>query len=485
MRRLFYISSFLLLIVGIACRKDKGLTIYGNYPNEVGKIVVTQCATSGCHNDASALASNGLNLTTWDNLFEGSNSGSAVIPYSSKFSSLCYFINTYAELGPINYPTMPLNLKKLTKTEVETIKNWIDAGAPDINGNVKWADNLSRKKMYVANQGCDVVTVFDSETQLPMRYIEVGADPNTIEVPHMVKVSHDSKYWYVVFTNSNILQKFSCEDDKLIATVSLGANYDWNTLIISDDDTRAYCAAWTTNGHVAAVDLTQMKLIRNYGGFSYPHGVGLNANNDFLYVTGQSGNFIYKLDTAFNNITQISLNGAPPSSSSSLDPHELLLSPDKNYFYITCQKSNEIRVLDIASETVVQNLPTGTYPLELSIYNNSRLFVTCELDTSNGANGSIEVFNIVPNVVSVSTNTLSSFTNVKVGALPHGLAVDPNKKLLYVASRNINANGPVPHHTAICNGRNGFVSYIDVNTLQVKSKKTELSVDPYSVTYRK
>ncbi|HRD39221.1 MAG TPA: hypothetical protein PLC65_11360, partial [Bacteroidia bacterium] len=125
---------------------------------------------------------------------------------------------------------MPINGEKLSKEEVQTIKNWIDAGAPDVNGNVKWADNPNRKKLYVINQGCDVVTVFDSETQLPMRIVDVGVDPNNIESPHMVKVSPDGQYWYVVFTNSDKMQKFRCSDDQLVATVSLGANYDWNTM---------------------------------------------------------------------------------------------------------------------------------------------------------------------------------------------------------------------------------------------------------------
>ncbi len=472
-------SLYILISIGLfftSCLKDKGLSIYGNYPNEVGKIMVNQCATSGCHNDISYPAANGLNLSTWENLFKGSSSGSPIIPFSSRFSSLCYFINTYADLGPVNLPTMPVNNTKLTREEVLTIKNWIDEGAPDINGKIKWSENPGRKKLYVINQGCDVVTVFDSETQLPIRYIDVGNDPNVIESPHMIKVSPDGNYWYVVFTNNNILQKFSCSDDKLVGSVSLGSNYDWNTLIITDDSKKAFCVAWSANGRIASVDLTQMKLIRNFGGYTQAHGVALNGTNDTIYVTAQYGNYLFKLDTAFNNTDFISLNGLPVSGVSSLDPHEILLSPDKSKFYITCQKSNEIRVLDIATKSIVQVVPTGNYPLEMALHPTSnRLFVTCELDTTGGAKGSVEVIDI---------NTYAH-QNIKVGALPHGIAIDESKKLIYVASRNIYSNGPAPHHTAMCSGRNGFISFIDLTTLQVLKKKTEVSVDPYGVAYRK
>ncbi|MBK7816895.1 MAG: hypothetical protein IPJ60_04595 [Sphingobacteriaceae bacterium] len=143
-------TAYILLFISIlcfSCRKDKALANYGNYPNQVGKIISLKCATSGCHNDKSYKAASSLNLTTWADLFKGTNSGSAVIPFRSDFSSLCYFINTYPELGLTNSPTMPLNKPVLTKEEVTTIRDWIDAGAPDINGEIKWADNLNRKKL--------------------------------------------------------------------------------------------------------------------------------------------------------------------------------------------------------------------------------------------------------------------------------------------------------------------------------------------------
>lgn len=472
-----YLIPFIFLyLLFSSCRKDIGLNNYGNFPNEVGKIFVTQCATSGCHNDASYLAAAGLNLSSWDKLFNGSFSGSPIIPFSSKYSSLCYFIDAYNPLIPINNPTMPLNKKILNENEVTVIKNWIDAGAPAIDGKIKWSDNDSRKKMYVTNQGCDVVTVFDAETKLPMRFIEVGIDSVTIEVPHMIKISPDGKYWYVVFTNSNIIQKFSCADDKLIATTNIGSNYDWNTFIISDDGKRAYCVAWNSNGHIASVDLEQMKLIKNIGGFAYPHGVGLNAGNDTVYMTAQSGNFIFKLDSGLTSSQQISLDGLPPSSASSLNPHEFLISTDKQNFYITCSKSNELRVFNIASQIVTQIIPTGKTPLEMALSTqNNKLFVTCINDTTGGAKGSVEAINILN----------YSHQNIKVGAQPHGLAVDEDRQILYLLSRNLNSSGPAPHHTSVCGGRNGFVNFIDVNTLQILKQKTELSTDPYSAAYRK
>jgi hypothetical protein len=45
------------------------------------------------------------------------------------------------------------------------------------------------------------------------------------------------------------------------------------------------------------------------------------------------------------------------------------------------------------------------------------------------------------------------------------------------------SSGPAPHHTGNC-GRNGFVNYFDLNSMQLLDKKTEVASDPYSVSIR-
>jgi len=381
-----YLVSFILLVGSLFlfdCRKDKALANFGNYPNDIGKIMVLKCAVSGCHNNNSYMAAAGLNLSTWDDLFKGSNSGSPVIPFSSKYSSLCYFINTFtpdSTYGPINYPTMPYNAPRLSHDEYMSVKNWIDQGAPDVNGAVKWADNSSRKKIYVTNQGCDVVTVFDAATQLPIRYINVGRLPKYTESPHMVKVSPDGQYWYVIFTGSSYMQKYRCSDDAFMGEVNLSNFLDWNTFIMSDDGTKAYCVAWFSAGRIASVDLVNMRMINILFPLSFPHGVALSPNNDTLYVTAQQSNYIFKVDTSLMSYpTQsISLNGSPITNLSSLNPHEIVLSPDKQNYFITCLGSNEVRMFNIATQTVTKTFSVGTLPLEMSFTSKSkhRFYVT-------------------------------------------------------------------------------------------------------------
>lgn len=484
-RQCTYLLLTTLLLT--SCRKDVGEVNFGNYPGAVGKLVTTKCATSGCHNEKSYQAAANLNMSTWDDLFKGSNSGLSVIPYNSKFSYLCYFINTYADLGGINKPTMPINGAPLSRDEVNLMTQWINSGAPNAKGEVKWTGDPSRKKVYVVNQGCDVVTVIDSETQLPMRYIEVGNKSGS-DTPHSVRVSPDGKYWYVVFINNNIMQKFNCSDDSYVGDIPLtpkaaGINlsvdgFDWNTMVITSDGKKGYAVSWTQNGRVAAVDLVNRKLLHYLPNLNYPHGVALNASNDSVYVTAQTGNFISAIDTGFTQVNEYSLEPSQPVKyTSSLDMHDIILSSDGADLFITCQKTNEVRKFNLATHQVV-TIPTGRYPQEIAYSPSThQYFVSCPYDSLTFANsmGLVTQFNEQLSALPV---------NIKVGFQPHGIGVDENKKVLYVASRNILTNGPAPHHTNQCGGRNGFLNLIDLQSLQVLPKKYELSSDPYFVFAR-
>lgn len=479
----FLIFNFLIIISG--CKVDDIIVDESTaYPQEIGEIILTKCAVSGCHNNISKEAAAGLSLQTWNKMFEGGNSGAVTIPYTHGQSTLFLFSNTYSDLGVSVVPTMPIGAAPLSKQEMITLKKWIDDGAPDKNGIVKFSDNRNRKKVYIANQGCDLVAVLDEETNLIMRYVNVG-NSESIESPHMVRVSPDGKYWYVVFYAGSVVQKFNAIDDSYVGEAEIGYGA-WNTIAISADSKTAFAVDWSSNGRIACIDLETMALKTMYQGsglFIYPHGITIHPNQNYIYVTAQTGNFIYKInisDINFPEIDEISLApGESPSTISSLDPHESIFSPDLSSYYVSCQKSNEVRVMDALSDTLLKIIPTGEYPSEFSISeSNNYIFVSCPEDTSSFpelGHGCVTVINYLDNSV---------VTKIYAGYQPHGIAVDENKQIVYVANRNIYSSGPTPHHTTECGGRNGYMTIIDMNSLTLTNTKTELSVDPYSVVIR-
>jgi YVTN family beta-propeller protein len=496
MKRNVLIASFFLLAAGVSvifsCRKDEPAVDLeaSGFPSAVGKIILGKCATAGCHNDISYEANAGLNLSSWDKMFEGGRGGACVIPYRPDFSTCMFFVNNnYPEFGTSVEPRMPYQQDPLTHEEIKTLYDWIAAGAPNRNGQVKFADNPDRTKLYVTNQGCDEVAVIDAKTKLVMRYIHVG-NSGAVESPHMVKVSPDGHYWYVVFINGNAIQKYRTSDDSYVGEAPIGAG-SWNTFAITSDSKFAYVADWSSPGKIKYVDLTAMTVMQTYSGsglLDYPHGTAINPTNDTLWCGCNYGNFIYRIEvsdplspSAFDKIT---LDGLPPNGSNlTRNPHDMIFSPDGRKLFITCSKSNELRVLNAADTSIMGVIPTGEYPLEVALSTTTPYgFVTCEEDTTifpgPGKRGLVTVFNYL-------TNTFVA--NIDAGTFqPHGIAVDDVNGYIYVASRNISPNGPAPHHSGNCAGKNGFITIIDLHTFQkVGTFRTELSVDPYSIAIRR
>ena len=119
----------LLSLLLASCVKEKAIPDYKGFPKEVGEIFITECATTGCHNEASKGAASGLSLASWEALFAGGRNGADVIPFRDEFSLVSFYVNTYEDLGITLSPSMPFNKSPLSREQVKTIKDWINAGA--------------------------------------------------------------------------------------------------------------------------------------------------------------------------------------------------------------------------------------------------------------------------------------------------------------------------------------------------------------------
>ncbi len=474
------------------------ITADGNFPQDVARILVAKCAVSGCHNAASYHNASELRLDTWDALFDGGSSGAVVVPFNAENSPLLYFVNTNAANGPVATPTMPESTtafpqSPLTTAEYNTLKNWIASGAPDKNGNVAFSSNPdTRQKIYITQQGCDLLAVVDAEKHVVMRYIPIGASSARIESPHCVRAANDGMHLYASFLNGDYVQKIDTRTDQLAGNANVGslkANGSWNILYVAPADTAVVTSSWVGDGILAYLNSATMNVDagRTLGGGStlvYPHGITSNRTFDTFYVTAQYGNVIYKMSADGMMYKLLSLNGNPPSTSTDStitapNPHEILMAPDYTHYFVTCQTSNEVRVLDAHTDSVLAHVSVGTLPQEMAWSTTvPYLFVSCMEDAStvSGMRGSVYAINY---------NTLE--TTVIYGDFyqPHGLAVDDKNGLLYVVSTNANPAGPAPHHATACSGRAGWYSIYDLHTLQpINNKRYQLTVMPYSATAR-
>ncbi len=473
-----YIFCLIFFVSMTSCKHEEEVDTSAiensSYPLDVAEIIINKCATSGCHDNISKDAAAGLSLITWDDLFKGGNGGAVVVPYRPDQSILMYYVNHSNLLPyPSLSPAMPVNGTPLTEAELKTLQNWITAGAPDKTGFIKFSDDPFRRKYYVTNQGCDLVSIFDAKTNLVMRIVDVGATP-LIESPHNVKVAPDNLSWFVCFVGGSYFQQYSALDNTLYAQANIGVA-SWNTFVISNDGQKAYVVDFS-NGKLAIVDIPTMN-VQLINGFGNPHGSTLSANSDTLFLTAQLGSYLFKVPV--NDIVNyeiIDLWGNFPAPVAELEPHELIFTPDHTKYFVSCSESNEVRVLQTSNDSVIAAIPVGLLPVEFSLStSHPYLFVTCmdDIGATTSQRGSVVVINY-------ETNQL--IKTIYTGYQPHGIAVDEINNKVYVANRNANPNGPVPHHTSTCGGRNGYLTIIDMNTLQlIPGSSTEVSVDPYSI----
>jgi DNA-binding beta-propeller fold protein YncE len=462
-----------------ACRHDEVSPVHDNgYPEEIEAIVVNKCSNAGCHNLASHEAAAGLNLETWDRLFEGGRAGAVVIPYRPDFSTFCYYTNIDSSLGITLQPTMPYNASPLSTAEYLTIKNWITNGAPNNKGFVKFSDYQNKVKLYVSNRGCDVITIMDPESGLAMRYIDVGTSPS-MEGPCMVKVSPDKLYWYVIFNQGSTIQKFRTADNVKVGELQIGSGF-WSTLTITPDSKKAFVSDSDINGRILYTDLENMQLITTYqSGLRYPYGMCINSSGDMLYVTSQEGNYIYKINISnpvAPIISEVSLEtGVQVSILPTLNPHSILLSQDETRYYVTCKKSAELRVMQSVNDSLIGTFLTGSNPAEITASPDyPYVFISCL-----GVPGTNKLSEV--NVFDVNSNQL--LPEINAGHDSKGMVIHEGSSRMYVANRNVSAGGPDAHHAPVCAGKNGYITVIDLNTLQlIPDYKAELSVDPYHIS---
>lgn len=457
------------------------------YPLEVANIIVKKCATAGCHNEASYTGAGGLRLDDWQYMFEGGNNGAVAVAYSPENSSLLYFLNP----GPYDNisvkPTMPYNQEPLSEPEYNVVKNWIANGAPDKNGNIPFgSDAATRQKAYLAQQGCDLVGVIDAEKKVIMRYIKTGQAPATIESPHNVQTDGKGEYAYVCFIAGTLIQKIDMRTDKVVGQADLSLINDglkFNTIQVSEAGDKLITSQLAPNGGLVLINTSDMKLVANLALLESPHGIAANRTFDTFYVTGQNGNTIYKVVQGAAPV-RISIDGNPPVTQSGMttpNPHEIIMTPDYSKYFLTCQNTNEIRVMDRLKDSLLKTIPVGKKPQELAISKTQPyLFVTCIEDISQVSSlfrGSVYVINY--NTLEIVKRIDGKFFQ------PHGVAVDDRNGTFYIASRNTLSDGPAPHHTSDCGGRNGYYQVYDLNTLQPLNGRTyEVTPDPYSINMR-
>lgn len=431
-----------------------------SYSQHLQPIFKKNCLSSGCHNSQNP--ANGLDLTSWESLIRGSDYGAVIISGHAEHSHLVEHLEGEAE------PRMPLNRNPLPEEQIAFIARWVEEGARNDAGQRPY-ENLT-KKVYVSNQGDDLISVISTEHNIVTRLLEVGDSP-ALDVPHNLFIDPQQRFLYTSLIGSGEIWKFDTMTDTFVGKAPAG-NASAN-VVVSPDGSKAYVTNWditNPNGRavqvIATATLTKLQQI-NVG--LAPHGISFSHDGKLIYVTNYFSDSISILNAADNTeIARVLL--APevnPVRSSKYQPLQVALTPDDKFAYVTCYASEEVRVIDTAAKNVVATIRVGKSPFLLEVTPNGQLVYVANQQSNN-----ISVIRVADNRV-IATIESPALAN------PHGIAFTRDGRYAYVTNENLSGNYN-PHHPTEHGGNPGNVLVIDTATNQVV-KIIEVEVDPTGI----
>lgn len=407
------------------------------------------CNQADCHGTSNPGA--GLVLTSWEATIAGSDFGEVLIPFRPDESHLITHMTGEA------IPRMPLSRDPLPPSEIETLRRWIAEGARSDAGAIPYAD--SRNKVYVVNQGSDVVTVIDTDAMLVTRLIDIGVTSG-IEAPHNVHVDRQGRYAYISMLGSGELVKIDVAADTVVARVRAGASPAHP--FTSPDGARVYVTDWASNTLLAfdAVTLTLRYSIAfplpNGGN---PHGLTMTPDGRYLLSAHETGDALYRIevgetaDDAVLTVIPLTQDG------SRLRPFIAIPDPESRYAYAPCHLTGDVRVIDIEAAAVVAVIPIGGSPISEGMSPDGKW-----LYVANWGKNAVDVIDTESwtLVATIGNEGLES----PAFAHPHAAAFTADGRYAYITNENTNGLYP-QHHPSETGGRDGNVVVIDVATRRI------------------
>jgi len=461
---LFFTFIFLFFLFFTACSHDiidYASVEHISYSQHIQPIFKQNCLSSRCHN--SQKPANGLDLTSWESLIRGSEFGAVIVSGNAHHSHLLEHLEGERE------PRMPLNRQPLPEEQIEFIARWVEEGARNDAGQRPY-ENLT-KKVYVSNQGDDLISVISTEHNIVTRLLEVGASP-ALDVPHNLFVDAQKRYLYASLIATGEIWKFDIATDTFVGKAPAGNSAA--NVVVSPDGSKAYVTNWditNPNGRaVQIIDTATLTKIQQVDVGLAPHGISFSHDGQSIYVTNYFSDSISILRAADNTeIARVLLapDVRPVGTSLKYQPLQVALTPDDKFAYVTCFQSDEVRVIDTMTKAIITAVPVGRRPFLLAVTPNGQFVYV-----ANQQSNDMSVIRVADNQV-IQTIKSSSFAN------PHGIAFTPDGRYAYMTNENLSGNYN-PHHPSEHGGNHGNVVVIDTATNTV-IKAIEVEVDPTGV----
>jgi DNA-binding beta-propeller fold protein YncE len=468
----FFLITFFLFY---ACDEETVVPIVDETNNgfqskEVAEIFAQNCLDAGCHGNSEP--HHDLKLTSFTEMIKGSigrtmdhhiekivpktahgdgvYGGSPIIPFNAE-KSLVYSLL----MGNIEDQSqrMPYQRSSLAQSQINSIKDWINNGARDYNGNVPYTGG---EKIYVCSQGSDEIFEIDANYKVASRIINVDLIQNVNDAPHNIQLR--GGYYYVTLIASSRLLKIDASTNQLVGQVSGLENA--GMIQITNDGKTAFVSRSSTAPSIYniiyAIDTETMtkKADISLPVTGLPHAIWLTSDDKKLFVGNMTKDRISIVDV--NSLEVIEDDIVLSSSQETVhEPMHLYVSPDDKYLYVNCRKSSLMLVINLVTKQVIQELLIKNHPMQSAV--------------SQDGNKIYTVSHHEPIITEITKNGESwtitrEFTSEAFHHL-YGADLSPDGKYLYVTCSNNDPAHPFEPHYKIPNTtRPSLVCIYDVTT---------------------
>lgn len=409
---------------------------------------------TSCHSGAEAVR--GLALDAWEHLVAGSEVSAAVIPYDTRHS-LLLGLTTRLVGGP--HPT-ELDADGFTDADVALIRQWVSEGARGPDGAVPYAD--ATQLLYVANQAVAMASVIDMKTNRLIRTVDLqalGFPPSAM--PHHVAVEPDGSFWYVSLIASDVILKFS-RQNTLVAQLEIERP---GLLALDQSSDRLAVArsmvAVSPPTSIGIVNRTDMTAAELETFIPRPHALAVVPGGRSVVTASLAVNQLALIDLIEESVELTDLGGDRPHTFIGF-----AVSPDGRWMVGTTELTSKVFVFDLdrlPDLTPIDTIDVSPAPWHPVFTPDGRWVYV-----GNNWGNSVTVIDMADREVEtvIEGNGL---------AQPHGSAVSPDGRYVYISSRNLEmprghskaAHRYTPRYDLGDNATAGTVVVIETQTHQI------------------
>jgi len=437
------LSLIFLLLSGCSENEEPSIDIDSQFNGfesyAVAEILTKNCALPECHRGGTS--ENNLSFESYSKMIQGSigrhfgehdhgktnpkithetpYGGSPVVPFDAKNSLLYNLIMGNVENSVLR---MPYEKEPLSQLQIDILKDWINNGAKDFNGNVPYS---GPNKVFVCNQGSDEIYEIDADYMVVSRVLDVDVNPPAIDQPNNVQIH--GNYYYVTLISAGQFLKIDISTNQIVAKVT-GLEVP-GMIAVSPDGKIAYVSKSSTAspvyGEIYVIDIETMTKKESISiPIGLPHSIQLTEDGNNLYVADMDKDRIYLINTTTREIEdQIILSTTSPAT---YEPMHIYLSPDGNYLYANNRTSSTMMIIDTQTKQILQEISIQHHPMQAAISPDGNKIYVVSLH--------MPYITIVEKAGTTWTKT--EFQNADAFHHLYGADLSPDGRYLYVTCSN-------------------------------------------------